>query len=74
MSTTLETPKPASGADVAKLHSIKRRATTAFAEAGRAYDEALQAFEHAVLVKNRRRLDLAKAVTAYETAKAEADQ
>lgn len=67
-------PKPASLSDVAKLHTAKRKALTAFADADQAYDAALQAFEHAVLVKNRRRIELAAATTAYQTAKTEAGE
>ena len=71
---TSPTVRPASGADVAKLHSEKRRALTAFAEADRAYDEALQAFERAVRRKDQARKTLATATTAYEEAKVEAAQ
>ena len=66
--------KPASGADVAKLHSEKRRASAAFAEADRAYDEALQAFERAVRRKDQARKNLATATTAYEETKGAAAQ
>lgn len=71
---TSTSAKPASGADVAKLHSEKRRASVAFADADRAYDEALQAFERAVRRKDQARKNLATATTAYEEAKAEAAQ
>lgn len=66
--------RPASGADVAKLHREKRLASTAFADADRAYDEALRAFETAVLRKEAARKNLAAATTAHERAKAEAAQ
>lgn len=72
MNTEATSGRPASQADVAKLHTQKRLASAAFRQADIAYDEALRAFEHAVLVKNRRRMELASAVTAYESAKAEA--
>lgn len=66
--------KPASGADVAKLHRAKRLASAAFVDADRAYDEALKAFEHALLRKDIARKNLAQASTAYEIAKTEAAQ
>lgn len=66
--------RPASQSDVAKLYNEKRVASRNFAEADRAYDVALQAFENAVLRKNRRRLELANATTAYEEAKVEAGE
>lgn len=66
--------RPASGADVAKLHGAKRLASAAFVEADRAYDEALQTFELAVLRKDAARKNLATATTAYENAKTEAAQ
>lgn len=65
---------PASGADLAKLHTEKRRASVAFAAADRAFDEALQAFERAVRRKDQARKNLATATTAYQEAKAEAAQ
>jgi hypothetical protein len=71
---TSPSARPASGADVAKLHGEKRRASLAFTEADRAYDEALQAFERAVFRKDHARKNLATATTAYEAAKAEAAQ
>jgi hypothetical protein len=71
MSTT---PKPASLADVAKLHKGKRVASAAFADADRAYDEALHTFEAAVLRKDQARKYLDAATTAYRDAKAEAGE
>lgn len=66
--------KPASLADVAKLHTARRQATVAFAEADRAYDEALQNFERAVLAKDAARRALHTADAAYAEAKTEAGQ
>ena len=66
--------KPASQADVAKLHTAKRVASRNFADADRAYDVALRAFENAVLRKDAARQALATATTAYETAKTEAGE
>lgn len=66
--------KPASQADVAKLHTAKRQARTAFAKADQAYDVALQAFEAAVLAKDRARTELRFVETAYAEAKAEAGE
>lgn len=67
-------PKPASGADVAKLHTLKRLASLEFVNADRAYDEAHLAFETALLRKERARRDLAAATTAYQDARAESGQ
>lgn len=72
MNTGKPAPRPASLADVAKLHTAKRLARAAFADADRAYDEALAAFEAAVLRKDAARKELATVTTAYNDAKAEA--
>ncbi|MCO4257378.1 hypothetical protein [Pseudarthrobacter cellobiosi] len=66
-------PKPASGADVAKLHRQKRLASAAFADADRAYDEALRVFESAVIRKDAARKNLAAANDAYYAAKSETE-
>ena len=66
----MSAPKPASLADVAKLHRLKREALTRFAVADRAYDEALRAFEAAVLAKDFARKELRFVETAYAEAKA----
>lgn len=71
---TSPSARPASGADVAKLHGAKRLASAAFADADRAYDEALRTFERAVLAKDVARKNLRAAETAYEVAKTEAAQ
>lgn len=72
MNTEKPAPRPATLADVAKLHTAKRLARLAFADADRAYDEALAVFEAAVLRKDAARKVLAAATTAYNDAKAEA--
>lgn len=74
MNTEESAPKPASGADVAKLHTAKRKASLEFRTADTAYDEALYVFEHAMIRKEQARRNLAAATTAYQDAKAEADQ
>lgn len=68
-----EAPRPASLSDVAKLHTAKRQALTAFADADREYDDALRAFERAVIRKDAARRNLDAATTAYVTAKAETE-
>ena len=70
----MSAPKPASGADVAKLHRLKREALTRFADADRAYDEALRAFEAAVLAKDLARKELRFVETVYAEAKAGAGE
>ena len=65
----MSAPKPASLADVAKLHRLKREALTRFATADLAYDEALRAFEAAVLAKDLARKELRFVETAYAEAK-----
>jgi len=70
----MSAPKPASLADVAKLHRLKREALTRFAGADRAYDEALRTFEAAVLAKDLARKELRFVETAYAEAKTEAGE
>ena len=53
---------------------LKREALTRFATADLAYDEALRAFEAAVLVKDLARKELRFVETAYAEAKAGAGE
>lgn len=69
-----QTSTPASLADVAKLHTAKRVARRNFADADRAYDVALRAFENAVTRKNTARQALVTATSLYEAAKTEAGE
>lgn len=72
MNTEGTSDRPASLADVAKLYTEKLIAGRRFTDADRAYDVALRAFENAVLRKDAARKNMEAAVTAYESAKAEA--
>lgn len=74
MNTEASSGRPASQADVAKLYTARRVASRNFADADRAYDVALRAFELAVLRKDAARKELAAADTAYAVAKAEAGE